>query len=103
MPHPRSVDALLAQVRACTLCAPHLPLGPRPVLQWHPDARILIAGQAPLLAGLQRVQLTLLLGQYAQAWHLPAPPGEVPQSVTGLVQGWHERLLGPGPQVLPRD
>lgn len=159
---------LLAQVRACTLCAPHLPLGPRPVLQWHPDARILIAGQAPgrkvhdsgvpfndasgerlrawlglgkdvfydacrvailpmgfcfpgtgksgdlpprpecaatwrapLLAGLQRVQLTLVLGQYAQAWHLPTPQGEAAQGVTEQVQGWRERLQGPGPHTLP--
>ncbi len=38
---------LLADVRACTLCAEHLPLGPRPVLQVHPAARILIAAQAP--------------------------------------------------------
>ena len=41
------LDALLARVRACTLCAAHLPLGPRPVLQAHASARILIAGQAP--------------------------------------------------------
>jgi len=34
-------------VRACTLCAGHLPLGPRPVLQISRTARILIAGQAP--------------------------------------------------------
>lgn len=38
---------LLDEVRACTLCADHLPLGPRPVLQFHPQARILIASQAP--------------------------------------------------------
>ena len=38
---------LLKQVRACTLCAEHLPLGPRPILQVHPSARILIVGQAP--------------------------------------------------------
>lgn len=38
---------LLSQVRACTICAPHLPHGVRPVLQLHPRARILIAGQAP--------------------------------------------------------
>ena len=38
---------LLAEIAACTLCADALPLGPRPVLQAHPDARILIAGQAP--------------------------------------------------------
>ena len=41
------LNSLLAEVRACTLCAAHLPLGPRPVLQLHPSARILIAGQAP--------------------------------------------------------
>lgn len=34
------------QVSRCTHCV-DLPLGPRPVLQWHPDARLLIAGQAP--------------------------------------------------------
>lgn len=35
------------KVRACTLCAEHLPPGPRPVLQISRTARILIAGQAP--------------------------------------------------------
>ncbi len=38
---------LLEDVRACRLCEPHLPLGPNPILQIHPAARILIAGQAP--------------------------------------------------------
>ncbi len=38
---------LLEDVRACRLCAEHLPLGPRPVVQLHPDARVLIIGQAP--------------------------------------------------------
>ncbi len=37
---------LLTEVRACTRCA-DLPLGPRPVLQAHPRARVLIAAQAP--------------------------------------------------------
>ena len=46
-PSPQPLDLLLCEVRACTLCAAHLPLGPRPVLQLHPSARILIAGQAP--------------------------------------------------------
>jgi uracil-DNA glycosylase len=44
---PRGLAALLRDVRACRLCAPHLPLGPRPVLQLHAQARILLAGQAP--------------------------------------------------------
>lgn len=39
--------SLLTEVRACVVCAEHLPLGPRPVVQLHPSARILIAGQAP--------------------------------------------------------
>ena len=42
-----SLSSLLADVRACTICKAHLPLGPRPVLQLHPKARVLIAGQAP--------------------------------------------------------
>jgi len=42
-----SFSSLLAEVRSCTICAAHLPLGPRPVFQIHPQARILIAGQAP--------------------------------------------------------
>lgn len=42
-----SCQSLLKRVRTCELCIDDLPLGPRPVLQVHPDARILIAGQAP--------------------------------------------------------
>ena len=38
--------ALTSRIRRCTLCA-DLPLGPRPILQLDPAARILIAGQAP--------------------------------------------------------
>lgn len=38
---------MLAEVRACRLCAADLPLGPRPVVQLDPAARILIVGQAP--------------------------------------------------------
>ena len=39
--------ALLAEVRACRLCEPHLPLGARPVLRADEHARVLIVGQAP--------------------------------------------------------
>lgn len=38
---------LLAQARGCTVCAAHLPLGPRPVLRASVTARLLIIGQAP--------------------------------------------------------
>ncbi len=34
-------------MRACTACAAHLPLGPRPVLHISSTARVLIASQAP--------------------------------------------------------
>ncbi|WP_341899108.1 uracil-DNA glycosylase family protein [Ferrovibrio terrae] len=40
-------EALLKEVRACTLCAPHLPRGPRPVVRMERSARVLIIGQAP--------------------------------------------------------
>jgi uracil-DNA glycosylase len=43
----RITEKLLIEVRACKLCAADLPMGPRPVLQVHSDATILIAAQAP--------------------------------------------------------
>lgn len=156
------LDALLTRVRACQLCAEHLPLGPRPVLQAHTDARILIAGQAPgrkvhasgvpfddasgerlrawlgityetfydprqvailpmgfcypgtgrsgdlpprpecapawrqpLLAHLPHLRLTLLLGQYALAWHLPRHRGPL----TEAVRQWRDH--GPALLALP--
>lgn len=163
-----SVPALLAEVRACALCAQHLTLGPRPILQLHPRARILIAGQAPgrrvhesgvpfadasgdrlrawlgmsretfydpervailpmgfcfpgsgktgdfpprpecapawrekLLSKLTQLRLTLVIGQYAQAYHLPAASG----SVTSLVQAWRDHWpdVVPLPHPSPRN
>ncbi len=41
------LDNLLAEIRLCDVCSAQLPLGPRPILQAHPDARVLVAGQAP--------------------------------------------------------
>jgi len=148
-----SLASLLAEVRSCTLCAEHLPLGPRPVVQLRASARILVAGQAPgrrvhetgvpfndpsgdrlrawlgvsrevfydanrvaiapmgfcfpgtgssgdlaprpecaatwrapLLARLKSLQLTLVIGQYAQAYHLP----DAGNSVTDVVQSWRK-------------
>jgi uracil-DNA glycosylase len=40
-------NALLRDIRACRVCAAHLPLGPRPVVHMSPTARLLIASQAP--------------------------------------------------------
>lgn len=40
------ISSVLSTVRACTLCG-DLALGPKPILQLNPEAKILIAGQAP--------------------------------------------------------
>lgn len=163
-----SLTALLTEVRACTLCAGHLPLGPRPVLQMQASARILIASQAPgrkvhdtgipfndasgdrlrawlginrevfydpkqiailpmgfcfpgtgtsgdlpprpecavkwrktLLARLKKLQLTLVIGQYAMAWHLPDASG----TLTEIVKDWRKYwpLTFPLPHPSPRN
>lgn len=158
---------LLEQVRACTLCEAFLPLGPRPVVQLDPAARILIVGQAPgrkvhasgipfddasgdrlrawlgvdrerfydatqfaivpmglcypgkgpsgdnpprpecapawraqLLSHLPRVELTLLIGQYAQAYHF-ADKQPLTQRVIDWRQYWPERM--PLPHPSPRN
>jgi len=41
------LTALLKEVRACTRCADHLPLGPRPTVRAARTSRLLIVGQAP--------------------------------------------------------
>ena len=46
-----------------------------------------------LLERLQRVELTLVIGQYAQAWHLPGPK----MSVTRRVERWREVW----PEIMP--
>ena len=43
----KNYQNLVEEVKRCTLCASNLPLGPRPVFQIHPDARVLVVGQAP--------------------------------------------------------
>lgn len=46
-PETAALDRLVREVRACTVCAAHLPLGPRPILHVSTTARLLIASQAP--------------------------------------------------------
>jgi len=46
-PGEAQLTDLLAEVRACTLCASMLPEGPRPIVQAGATARIVIIGQAP--------------------------------------------------------
>lgn len=163
-----SLASLLTEVRACEICASHLPHGPRPVLQMHTSARILIAGQAPgrkvhesgipfddasgdrlrawlgmsrdvfydakrvailpmgfcypgtgksgdlpprpecadawraqLLSRLKKLELTLVIGQYALAYHLP----EETVSLTEVVQDWrkHWPHVVPLPHPSPRN
>lgn len=42
-----ALRALILAIRACRACAAHLPQPPRPIVRLHPEARILIVGQAP--------------------------------------------------------
>lgn len=42
----RDISPVLSRVRACTLCS-GLALGPKPIVQLNPNAKILVAGQAP--------------------------------------------------------
>jgi uracil-DNA glycosylase len=160
--------SLLRDVRRCTICSEHLPLGPRPVLQLLPQARILVAGQAPgrkvhesgvpfddasgdrlrewlgltpevfydprrvailamgfcypgtgkagdlpprpecaaqwrdrLLGHLRKLELTLVIGQYAQAYHMP----DAGDTVTSTVQSWRRHWPGvvPLPHPSPRN
>jgi len=41
------METLLAKIQACELCKEYLPLGPNPIVTAHPEARVIIIGQAP--------------------------------------------------------
>jgi len=160
----RAFERLLEDIRACRLCAEHLPHEPRPVLRAAPTARLVIAGQAPgtrvhasgmpftdpsgdrlrdwlgidketfydearvaivpmgfcfpgldakggdrpprkecapawrekVFANLKEIKLTLLVGSYAQAWHLK---GRTRPTLTETVKAW--RQYGPAFVPLP--
>ena len=158
---PSDWQQLLQRVRACDQCGAELPLEPKPIVQLHPAARILIAAQAPgqrthhkgipfddpsgdrlrqwlgvsrdqfydplqfaiipmgfcypgkgssgdlpprkecaqlwrkdLLQHLPNLELTLVIGQYAQAWHLEQRRHK---TLTETVAHWQEFW----PSVLP--
>ncbi|MFT5763726.1 MAG: uracil-DNA glycosylase family 4 [Saprospiraceae bacterium] len=42
-----SIKNLKENIKGCTICTKHLPLGPRPVVSFSPQSKILIIGQAP--------------------------------------------------------
>jgi uracil-DNA glycosylase len=44
---PETLEEAAAAARACALCGPVLPLGPRPVFRVSQTARLLVIGQAP--------------------------------------------------------
>ena len=43
----QAAKSLHREIAACQICAEHLPLGPRPTVQFSEKSRILIIGQAP--------------------------------------------------------
>ena len=56
--------------------------------------------RGPLFAALPRLELVLLIGQYAQGWHLG--PKARKDGLTGTVRRWREILGGPQkPRILP--
>ncbi len=43
----KSLESLLKEIRACTVCEKHLPLGANPIVRAKKSAKLLIVGQAP--------------------------------------------------------
>ncbi len=66
-----------------------------------PRAECAPAWRARLLEHIPNIEMTLLLGRYAQAYHLP----QAAQSVTENVAGWREHWPGvvPLPHPSPRN
>lgn len=110
------------EIAACTLCAEHLPLGPRPVVQFSIRSRILIIGQAPgtkvHASGIpwdddSGNRLREWLGVGPDTFYDPASIALIPMGFCypGKAKGgdapprpecapqWHARVLG----LLPKD
>lgn len=47
MPRLTKLDILVKEVRACTICAKHLPFEPNPIVRPSSTAKVIIIGQAP--------------------------------------------------------
>ena len=78
----RALKTIIEEIGACRVCAAALPHEPRPVVWVDARARILIAGQAP-----GNVRLTLLVGVYAQRYHLGAA---VKRTLGETVRAWRD-------------
>jgi hypothetical protein len=55
------MDNLLTEIKACTVCVPHLELGPNPILTGHPESKIVLIGQASEANGTN-------WGQWTTVW-----------------------------------
>lgn len=114
----KSVSALLSEVRNCNICTNHLPFPPRPVLQLHARARILIVGQAPgrkvhesgiPFADMSGNRLRKWLGVSSEVFYDPCAIAILPMGLcfpgTGnagdspprpeCVPAWREKLMTP--------
>jgi len=92
---PRFYDASRVAIVPMGACFPGLDTkgGDRP-----PRRECSERWRADLFAGLPRLELILVIGQYAQAWHL----GPMPGGLTGTVERWREIISQPRrPRVLP--
>lgn len=118
----RGFAELLAAIRTCRACAAQLPLGPRPIVQASPTARLLIVGQAPgakvHASGVpwddaSGMRLREWLGIDASAFHDAARIAIVPMGFCYPGRGaggdlpprrecaplWHDRLLALMPRI----
>ncbi len=89
-----NLETVLKRARACTSCADHLPLGPRPVVRMAPRPECAPQWHGALRALLPEVRLTLLIGTYAQKYHLGS---RAPATMTETVARWRDFL----PDYLP--
>lgn len=44
---PTRMQKIIKDIRECNVCGKYLPLGPRPIVSAHPNAKVAIIGQAP--------------------------------------------------------
>jgi uracil-DNA glycosylase len=99
-----ALERLLAEVHACRLCAAHLPLGPRPIVQIGRGARLLIASQAPgRRAHLSGVPFDDRSGEVLRGWlGLDRASFYDPERVAILPTGFCYPGRGPGGDLPPR-
>jgi len=95
---------LAEKARACRECESVLPLGPRPILQVHSDARILLASQAPgRIAHQSGVPFQDASGRRLRDWMgISEPEFYAPENVAILPMGFCYPGRGAGGDLPPR-